>query len=248
MDAAVYEVFRQGYETNWYLSAREDVIASFVRRFCPPRPTDTVVDVGGGTGRILARVAGSAHAVAVEDDESLLRVGRERYGVTFVRANASSGLPLRSGSASLVLLLDVLEHLDDDAALLGEVRRVLRPGGRALVTVPAFRMLWSQHDEQHHHRRRYSKRGLLQVIGRGGLECVHLTFYNSLLFPMILAARALDHVAPARSGTDYERPPRPLRNLFAWIFRQERRLVTRWPLPVGVSLLALVRPALARQP
>jgi SAM-dependent methyltransferase len=248
VEAAVYQLFREGYETNWYLSAREDVIDAFVRRFCPPGPGDVVVDVGGGTGRILARVAGSARALAVEEDESLVSHGRARYGVRFVRANASSGLPLRTGSASLVLLLDVLEHVDDDAALLGDVRRVLRPGGRALVTVPAFRMLWSRHDEQHHHRRRYEKHGLRQVIGRAGLECVHLTFYNSLLFPMILAARALDRVTPGRSGTDYERPPRPVRSVLSWTFRQERRLVTRWRLPVGVSLLALVRSAPARQP
>ena len=239
MDREVYDLFRERYETNWYLAAREDVLAAFVVRFGAVHAGARVVDVGAGTGRVLHRVAAGARGVAIEENVELAAIARGRYGLAAVRADLAQSLPLRDRSADLVLLLDVLEHVEDDRGLLRELRRVLRPGGRAVIAVPAFQALWSPHDEAHHHKRRYSKARLQAVVGEAGLTCRHVTYYNSLLLPLVAAARLLDRARRAGRATDYDRPPRGLRSVLGWTFRQERRLITRWRLPIGVSLLAM---------
>jgi SAM-dependent methyltransferase len=240
VDTAVYEVFREQYEENWYLKAREDVLAAFVARFCSPEAAGWVVDVGAGTGRVLHRIA-PGHGVAVEENPDLIALARARYGLMAVRADLAQALPLRDRCAGLVLLLDVLEHVEDDRALLAEIRRVLRPGGWGVIAVPAFQALWSPHDEAHHHKRRYSRARLQHVVAAAELSCRHLTYYNTLLLPLVAGARVLDRLRGPRAMTDYDRPPGAIRGLLGWTFRQERRLVTRWRLPIGVSLLAVVR-------
>jgi SAM-dependent methyltransferase len=240
VDTAVYSLFRERYEANWYLAAREDVLAAFIARFCPTSGGDRVLDLGAGTGRILRRIATAPRrAIAVEDDAELASQARARYELHTVRADLSAPLPLRDHCAYLLLLLDVLEHVEDDGALLREVFRLLRPGGAAVITVPAFQALWSAHDEAHHHKRRYSKTRLRRVIAAAGLRCQHVTYYNAVLFPLVAGVRIVDRLRRRPAGADYDRAPAALGRVLGWAFSQERRLVTRWRLPVGVSLLVV---------
>src|SRR2546426_12019635 len=89
----------------------------------------------------------------------------------------------------ILLLLDVIEHLDADVAALETARRALRPGGLLVITVPAYRWLWSGHDVALGHRRRYTTRGLSRVVERAGLSVVHASYFNTLLFPAVALTR-----------------------------------------------------------
>src|ERR1039458_9688407 len=101
-------------------------------------------------------------------------------------------MPFESASFDLAVSLDVIEHLEDDLGALKELRRVVAPGGRLLVTVPAYQWLWSGHDEINHHHRRYTRRSLLAVAQQAGWECARTTYFNSLLLPVAILLRALD--------------------------------------------------------
>jgi hypothetical protein len=139
--------------------------------------------------------------------------------------------------------------VEDDGALAHEAARVLRPGGDLVVTVPAMPALWSRHDELHHHYRRYTRSALRRVLQQAGLSCVRLTYYNTLLFPAVVVSRVLERVSPRwmrSSASDYERGFPGAAGLLRWTFSQERRLLPRWRLPFGVSLLALARPPVTR--
>ena len=148
-------------------------------------------------------------------------------------------IPFVGQTFDLIALLDVLEHLDDDAAALRALRVRLKPGGWLLITVPAYPFLWSRHDELHHHKRRYVARDLRAVIEAVGLRVHYLSYFNTWLFPLIAAVR-LARVGSGHSG-DLSMPNKFANALLTQIFASERLLLGRVAFPFGVSLLALAR-------
>ena len=199
-----------------------------------------VVDVGCGTGDMVALMMGRGYRVLGLDlRPEGLEVRHERVPeATFVRGDVAA-LPLAGSSCDAVTLLDVLEHVDDVAALK-EVRRILRPEGLLFLTVPAFPWLWSYRDKAAGHRRRYSRRGLCRLLTESGFAVQDLRFYQFLLFPALLLTRLLGRKGPQMR--DLEEIPPPLLNLLlATLNRVETAVgeLVRWPW--GSSLVAVCR-------
>jgi SAM-dependent methyltransferase len=142
------------------------------------------------------------------------------------------------------LALDVLEHIDDDAAALAEIGRLLRSGGLLIVSVPALPILWGAQDEINHHRRRYTRGSLREAFARARLPLPRVTYFNMFLFPVIAAVRWGRRAAGLadRMRTDFDdNRPGLANDLLAAVFASERHLMRRVALPVGVSLLATAR-------
>jgi SAM-dependent methyltransferase len=169
-----------------------------------------------------------------------------------VRVAGLNALPFEDASFDLVTTLDVIEHIDDDVAALREMRRVARPEGRLLVTVPAYPALWSSHDELNHHRRRYTRETLLAAVERAGWQPLRTTFFNSLLLPVAAAYRLAERwglTPPGQTSAGHEAQ---LELATSWVNGLlERILLTeaeviaggRRRLPAGLSLMAIMRPA-----
>jgi len=232
----------------WFVGTRRVLLDVLGRRLRhgPAR----LLDVGCGTGGTTASLARLGPVLGLDREVAALRLarGREAPGATFGQADAAF-LPVRTGSIDAALLLDVVEHLDDPGQLLHEIGRVLRPDGLALVTVPALQALWSEHDEALHHRRRYSRPALNELLASCGLRVEYLTYYNSFLLPAVAAVRLLGRVRrrlwprPDPPASDLRLPPEPINAALAALLGAERHLIARARLPIGVSLLAVVRPA-----
>jgi SAM-dependent methyltransferase len=140
----------------------------------------------------------------------------------------------------LVALLDVLEHVPDDIGSLRAIHRRLKPGGALLLTVPANPWMWSAHDVAHHHFRRYTRAALAKLFLQSGFEVQLLSYFNSLLFPPIAAARALNK-ARRNDSADDALPGATVNGLLNRVFGLEAGLIGRVPMPFGVSLVAVVR-------
>lgn len=237
--ARLYELERRFW---WFRAKRKYVQALLDRAGAGEVGPDTiVVDVGCGTGATLARFGGGAMALGLDDHADALRFARERSATHLTRANATS-LPLGSRTVDRLFLLDVAEHVSDDGALFGEVRRVLKPRGVAVIHVPAHPRLWSPHDEAMHHVRRYTRRRLEECLRGAGLETIVLSWtFAAVLVPVAVVRWWKGH---GRGGTtsDFDTSSGAGPLLAVW-HRMEAAWLRRGDLPFGVSLGAVVTPA-----
>ena len=138
----------------------------------------------------------------------------------------------------LIGAFDVIEHIEDDGAALASIATKLKPGGKFVMAVPAHQWMWSAHDVVNHHKRRYSKRALKALIDGSPLRLEKIGYFNSLLFPLAVAQRAVSKMRD-KENADVALPPAPLNAALERIFGSERHLVGRLPLPIGLSLFAV---------
>jgi SAM-dependent methyltransferase len=199
-----------------------------------------ILDAGCGPGGNRMILPEGADPVALDPSPVSLEMSRRYPYAARLRGDLTC-LPFPDDTLDLVLALDVLEHLDDDAAGLAEIARTLRPGAPAVLAVPAFQSLWGLQDELAHHRRRYRRPGLLAAVRAAGLEVERATYFNALLLPAIWAGRRILRTVPHNLLSEAQiRVPglnRPLRALFGG----ERHLLRLLDLPLGVSLFCLAR-------
>jgi SAM-dependent methyltransferase len=237
VDEALLLSFAELEHTHWWFVARRGLVMDEVGRSAPPRPA-AVVEVGCGTGATLgalARAFPDAHVTGVDPVEAVLRVAASS-GCDVVRGRFEE-LPLASAAVDVLLALDVLEHLDDDAAGLAEAARVLRRGGVLLATVPALPSLWGPHDELNHHRRRYTRAMLQEGVSAAGLRVERLTYFNTLLLPLAWGERVL--ARRRRRPAPVVVPARPVNTALRGVFALEGRLLRRVDLPIGLSLMVV---------
>jgi SAM-dependent methyltransferase len=135
---------------------------------------------------------------------------------------------------------DVLEHIEDDLAAVSEIARVLRPGGAAIISVPAHQWLFSEHDAALHHFRRYSKARLRDVLERGGFRIRRISYWNAALFPAICLHRLLVKLRRGHEPrSDIRSSPWPINQALAALLAVEAAILRHAPLPWGVSLVGV---------
>lgn len=239
MEAQVFERMAELDSTHWWFVARRDILEELIRRVVRPPEGARILEVGCGTGHNLAMLSKFGMVEATELDPTARTLAANRLG----RAVEPAALPdLSAYPAShfdLVAMLDVLEHVSDPDGSLEAIRERLKPGGKLLVTVPANPWMWSAHDVAHHHHRRYRKAELAAAAREAGFAIDLLSPFNTLLFPLIAAARIAGKVT-GRDSADDAMPPRPVNTILRSVFGAEAGLIGRVPLPVGVSLVAVL--------
>jgi len=211
-------------DAHWWYRERRHLLSRSISTLRPGRALDIGAAAGGNT-RVLRSAGWQAVALEYGADGAAIASGR---GVPVLRADATR-LPVESRVLDLVVAFDVLEHLDDDAAAAAEIRRVLRPGGTALIAVPADPRLWSAHDEAVGHVRRYTRPALVALLQGAGLSIEDVRSWNVLLRPVAAWRRRTS------TGSDLDELPAVVNGGLRLMVALERRLPVG-SLP-GVSLL-----------
>jgi SAM-dependent methyltransferase len=227
---------------HWWFRGRGEMVCTLVERESAARGgcVRRLVDVGSGTGAVLGELRRFAdEAIGVEPDAVPLEIARGR-GLDIRQAPADA-LPFADASVDLLTAFDVLEHLEDDVAAAREFRRVLRPGGAVIVTVPAYQWLWGAHDVLHAHVRRYTRRTLARTLGAAGLEVKRSGYFMTLLLPLAIAERGLARLTRRRPGP-LTMPPGPVNRLLLRLFLSERRHVRTGGFPFGLSVFVVAHP------
>jgi len=234
---------------HWWFRGRRRVYLELLRAALGSVRVPRALDLGGGAGGFSEALGDAAERVVrVDLDAEALRLAQERRAGPCAVADARR-LPFRARSFDLVALFDVLEHVPEEARALAEVRRVTRPGGLIVLSVPAYAWLYANNDRVAGHVRRYTRARLRRALEAGGLRVERVTHTNVALFPAIAPAVLLLKLAerlrlvPRRSQhTNLSLPaPRWLSALLYRVFAAELWLSRRFDLPVGHSILALAR-------
>jgi SAM-dependent methyltransferase len=225
-------------EWYWWHRGRERIVHQLLRRCAPPGAR--ILDVGCGTGATTASLRRLGSVAALDVGAEAVRRARAR-GLAVARSSLAA-LPVRSGGFDVVVALDVLEHLDDDLAAAREIRRALAPGGLLLATVPAYPLLWSDHDVALGHRRRYVRGQLEALLAAADLRVERCSYVMASILPAAVLVRLLRRAlrrGPPQSG--YVRVPAGLNALLTGLLGLEGRWLRFANLPFGLSLVALAR-------
>jgi len=247
MEAGMHAVLDRLPETYWRYVARHELFRRLWERHRTPRDRYVVLDVGCGSGGLLAYLTDRAPVTPIGLDlvPDPLTYCRKR-GLRALGVADAVALPVRPGSVDLIIAQDVVEHVADDIGLLAGVRQACRPGALALIVAPARQGLWSTRDVRLGHHRRYTLEQLAARVAAAGFEIRHRTYLDLFLVPLLgiavaLAARTPDGVpdlpfeAPGGSGL--------ANRLLLAVSRMEAAMALRAPLPLGVAALVLgVRP------
>lgn len=228
-------------DTYWWFVGRRAIIDRVLRRFASG--CKVAIDVGCGTGRNMAILAQYAvSVVGLDRSSTALSIAASR-GLS-VGCVDGHFLPLANKSVDMLTAFDVLEHMDDDVRALEEFNRVIRPGGLLLLTVPAYRFLWSEHDEALMHRRRYVASELHMKLNRTGFDvslrsyAVFFAFFPILVYRLFRGLFPKDAMSPKASHVIL---PPLLNSLFTWTLRIEAFLIRFVRLPWGTSIIMLAQ-------
>jgi SAM-dependent methyltransferase len=240
MDPEYARSYRELYERHWWWRAREDLLVETLRGLYGGRCNLKILDVGCGSGLFFSRLSEFGTAVGVEPDPLLAEADTRHRD----RIHAGDLSTLPAGDAfDLILLLDVLEHIDAPETDLARAFSILKSGGLALVTVPAFQLLWSSHDEINHHKRRYTASSLTDLIRGAGGHVHWVRYFFHWTFPAKLCIRLLEKLGVG--GGSERVPPHNVNRALYTISRLEQRAVGPLHLPFGTSVMAVCSPGRA---
>lgn len=229
-------------ERHWWYRQLRRVLFAHLDRYLPDWRQRSILDAGCGTGCNLQHLGNPEWNVGVDLSDEALEFCRQR-GLTNVRKADVAALPFAAGTFDAVVSTSVLYHLwvPDPGAVLDEFRRVLRPAGLVFLELPAFRFLTSPHDEAVMTARRFTRPEARALLESHGFEVLRATYWNTLLFPLAVAARTLRF---SSEGDDFEsfgeREPWSNR-VFDAAMRVEAAMLRVAPLPFGVSLALVGR-------
>ncbi len=238
------ERYRELYEKHWWWLARTEFIVETLRRLQPQNGWKRILDIGCGDGLFFPRLREFGEVEGVEPFSELINPANPDRNNIYVCPFDHNFQPRKQ--YSLILMLDVLEHLEDPVGALRHVRSLLQPDGAVLITVPAFMAIWTNHDVVNHHYTRYIKARLVSITREAGLRVKKAHYLYHWAFPtkMILgiAERSL-RLQPKPANL----PGRWVNATLFHLSRLEQKTISRLPMPFGSSLVAIIERAAATQ-
>lgn len=216
----------------WWYAARSRMLETFLARYAAG--ATHALDVGSADAPSAAWFRRSVpHPVALDLDPRGL-TGDAVCG-------SADALPFGEACFDVVGAFDVIEHLPSEEAVLGEIARVLRPGGRLLVSVPAYQWAWTDFDTANGHHRRYTRPGLIAAVERAGFGVERASYAFATVFPMFAAERIARRVRGPRHTEALDvvpvpSLPGPVQTGLRALCRIDERILRRGTLPFGSSV------------
>jgi len=239
MDSSYAAEYRRLHEQHWWWRSREEIVLRELRTLANDRGHRRILDIGCGDGLMFDKLVEFGEVEGVEIDASIVSATNPWRDSIHIAPFDEKFQPRKF--YDVILMLDVLEHLPDPRASLCHALRLLAPGGKLIVTVPAFPSLWTTHDELNHHFIRYTRNSFQDLT-----EGVARIQYDRYLFHWLFFAKA----AVRAKETLFKTTPQPPRVPPSWmngllygLTQVEQRCLSRLTLPWGSSYLAVVEPA-----
>ncbi|MBX2832175.1 MAG: class I SAM-dependent methyltransferase [Rhodospirillales bacterium] len=240
MDTLVYETENKIEQYHWWFRARRELFADIVRQKLKDVRAAKVLDIGLSSGANMEMLQdmgiGEIHGVDFSDEAVQFCSAR---GLKNVRKGSVTELPFEENSFDLVLATDIIEHVDDHKTAIAEIKRVLKPSGIALLTVPAYKWMWSYHDDACHHKRRYTAGSFRKLVASSGMRELKSYYFNFVLLPIIFLGRKVSDLFGAYEKIERESSDSLINQFLFRILSVDIAFSRRVSPPFGVSFLML---------
>jgi len=243
MNEKLLEYFNNIEQHHWWWEGRREIL----RQELPRKEGLKVLDIGCGTGETMTFVKSfldSPKVVGVDNSQVAVNFAKKRGHLVY-KVDALK-LPFPDNSFDVILLLDVIEHIKDDISFLSEAKRVLKKGGKIIVTAPALQFIWSKHDTGQGHQRRYTRHMIKDLAESCRLKLTRLSYFNFFLSPAIIAIRLLSRLplfskfGEYDSDLNYKVADKNIVNsILKTIFVSEIKLMKFVGYPIGISVCAI---------
>lgn len=245
MDEGLLHIFNRVEKKHWWWKGRQELLKNFIT----PQNSSKILDIGSGTGETVTFLKSfnpKADFYGIDNSQVAVDYSKKHFKKIY-KANAEK-LPFKNNYFDTILLLDVLEHIKDQAQVLLEAKRVLKPKGQIILTSPALSFIWSKHDTQQHHYRRYTRSELRQLAKTTKLNLNFISYFNFFLSPPIILIRLLSRFKPLSfladfdSNLNYDISDHSLMNqILTGIFTFEVKLLKYIHYPLGISIVAVFK-------
>lgn len=242
MEINFYKNYFEIEKNHWLMKIRRMVVADNLSKYFTKKPNEIkILDFGCGSGIFVSELQKKGYQTFGTDiSEEAIKYGELR-DIKNLKVQNSHRLDYPDNNFDAVLSMDVLEHLEDESWAIKEVERILKPGGKFIVMVPAFQFLWGVQDEVAHHYRRYTLGGIKKILNSGEFDINRATYFNTLLFLPIAFVRILSKIFNLKKRqSDFNINNPTLDKIFFSIFNFERKLLKHIKFPFGVSILLVL--------
>ena len=245
MNEKLLEYFNDIEKHHWWWEGRREILSQEL----PRKSNLKVLDIGCGTGETMSFVKSirrGVDVVGVDNSQVAVNFAIKR-GHQVVKVDALK-LPFQNETFDVILILDVIEHIKDDEAFLIEAKRVLKKGGKIIITAPALQFIWSKHDTGQGHQRRYTRHMIRGLAKTSRLSISRLSYFNFFLSPAIIAIRLLSRLSlfsrfgEYDSDLNYKVAKRNyINSILRYIFVTEIKIMKYINYPIGISVCAILR-------
>jgi len=227
--------------TYWWHVGRMSIIDKQLQKYTTPDGSSKILNIGSGTGGTIPML---------ESHGKVTNVDTSAEALNFLKKSGHSGklingdrLPFKDNSFDIITALDVVEHIKNDTKTLKEWRRVLKPGGTIIVTVPAYQWLWSQHDVINNHYRRYTRKQIKGVVAAAGYKVSKSSYAIVFSFPLVVGSRFISKLRreDPNSYSSFVQLPPAINNFFIWLLRIEGKAQKHVNFPFGTSVLVVAK-------
>jgi SAM-dependent methyltransferase len=243
MNESYYREYYHLERANWWFKVRAQIIMQHLKKVLKNKNEIKILNIGAATGRTTELLSQFGKVISLEYDKECCEFVKTQLKIDIINGSILE-LPFENNTFDLVCAFDVIEHVENDAAGVKEMKRVCKPGGIICITVPAFMQLWSHHDVVNEHYRRYAMSGLLKLFKDDNGHIIYKTYFNSILFIPIYLFRLLSKIIPDKfirkgAGSDFTvfKEESLVNKVFYSIFNFEKKLMAVVTFPFGVSLL-----------
>jgi SAM-dependent methyltransferase len=246
MNKKLLKYFNLIEKRHWWWEGRRQILRQSIY---PEEKNLKVLDIGCGTGETLTFLQSylkSPTLYGIDNSPTAIKFAKSRGHKNILKVNAKN-LPFKANTFDYILLLDVIEHLKDDIAILKEAKRVLKKTGKIIITAPSLQFIWSEHDTAQGHYRRYTRHKIIDISHRAGLTISRISYFNFILSPPIILIRLLSRLKPFKklgkydSDLNFNIAQKNLLNDFLKKLFVTEILLTRYiSYPIGISIFSIM--------
>ncbi|VAW55450.1 hypothetical protein MNBD_GAMMA05-2481 [hydrothermal vent metagenome] len=241
MNIEMYQRFFDIQNKHWWFLTRKNIVLAMISRYLAISNEPKILDIGCGSGVMLSALDTIGETYGMDMSDDAIKFSKVAFSGEVKNGYLPDNVPYQEKFFDLIIALDVIEHIDRDVDSLKTIHSLLATGGKVIITVPAYMFLWSSFDEMNEHKRRYSRLELREKLVQAGFTVEKISYYNTLLFPVIYLVRMLNNILKRDGASDVDMPSKFVNYVLKNIFGIEKYLLKFLNLPFGVSILAVVR-------